>query len=185
MNSRILLALLACGAVAPAALADYTVTMNAIDLKGVGDAVGTVAIHADPKGGVTLVPDLKGLPPGVHGFHVHDFANCGAKEKDGKLEPGELAGPHWDPDKAGKHGAPAGSGHRGDLPPLTVAADGTATKSIAAPRLELKDLRRKSLMIHQGGDNFSDQPKPNGGGGTRIACGVIESQERGTNKGKR
>ena len=29
-------------------------------------------------------------------------------------------------------------------------------------------------MIHAGGDNYSDQPKPNGGGGARIACGVIE-----------
>jgi Cu-Zn family superoxide dismutase len=31
-------------------------------------------------------------------------------------------------------------------------------------------------MIHEGGDNYSDQPKPLGGGGARIACGVIPAE---------
>ena len=39
--------------------------------------------------------------------------------------------------------------------------------------LAMKDLGKRALVIHEGGDNFSDQPKPDGGGGTRIACGVI------------
>jgi Cu-Zn family superoxide dismutase len=29
-------------------------------------------------------------------------------------------------------------------------------------------------MIHEGGDNYSDKPKPLGGGGARIACGVVK-----------
>jgi Cu-Zn family superoxide dismutase len=29
-------------------------------------------------------------------------------------------------------------------------------------------------MVHVGGDNYSDKPKPLGGGGARFACGVIE-----------
>lgn len=29
-------------------------------------------------------------------------------------------------------------------------------------------------MIHAGSDNYSDDPKPLGGGGDRIACGVIQ-----------
>lgn len=29
-------------------------------------------------------------------------------------------------------------------------------------------------MIHAGGDNYADQPAPLGGGGPRLACGVIE-----------
>ena len=28
-------------------------------------------------------------------------------------------------------------------------------------------------VIHEGADNFSDQPKPLGGGGARIACGEV------------
>ena len=174
MNPRILLAALACGAVVPA-LADYKVDMNSIDTKGVGPSIGSVVIKDDGKGGVLLVPDLKNLPPGTHGFHVHEFANCGPKEKDGKVEAGEMAGPHWDPDKAAKHGSPKGGGHRGDLPPLKAEANGTSKAQLTAPRMKLADLDNKALMIHDGGDNFSDTPKPNGGGGMRIACGVIQA----------
>jgi Cu-Zn family superoxide dismutase len=161
-----------------AALAQYKVEVNAIDIRGVGAPLGTVAISESPQGGVVFKPDLKGLPPGAHGFHVHEFANCAAKEKDGKMSPGEQAGAHWDPDKSGKHGAPSGGGHKGDLPPLQVAANGSATQPVTAPRLKLSDVRNKALMIHAGGDNHSDQPKPNGGGGERIACGVIQSGDK-------
>jgi Cu-Zn family superoxide dismutase len=28
-------------------------------------------------------------------------------------------------------------------------------------------------MIHAGGDNYSDEPAPLGGGGARVACGVV------------
>lgn len=176
MKTTAILAALAATA-AGAAAADYRVDMNAIDAKGVGAPVGTVTI-AEDSGGVRFSPDLKGLPPGSHGFHVHDFPNCGAREKDGKMVAGDLAGGHWDPDHHGKHGTPGGDGHRGDLPPITVASDGTAREAVAAKGLKLSDLRGKSLMVHAGGDNGSDQPKPNGGGGDRIACGVIQAGEK-------
>ena len=174
MKKQTLMIALACaGFAAGMSHAQTTVKMNKIDAKGVGASVGEVALKDDGKGGVTFTPNLKGLPAGEHGFHVHENANCGPKEKDGKMEPGEAAGPHWDPDKAGKHGHPTGAGHRGDVPPLTVAADGTAKAAVTAPRIKLSELKGRALMIHEGGDNFSDQPKPNGGGGTRIACGTI------------
>ena len=168
--------LLACAAAlaAGAAFADYKVEVNRIDQKGVGEAIGTVTIAPAAGGGVTFTPDLKGLPPGPHGFHVHQFANCAAKEKDGKLEPGEMAGPHYDPDKTAKHTGPTGAGHKGDLPLLTVGADGTAKQAVTAKRLKIEELRNKSIVIHQGGDTYSEPP-PSGGGGTRIACGLIEA----------
>src|SRR5687767_14463077 len=113
-----------------AAFANYRVEVNAIDIKGVGASLGTVVITESPKGGLEFKPELKGLPPGAHGFHVHEFANCAARAKDGKMSAGEQAGGHWDPDKTGKHGAPSGGGHKGDLPPLQVAANGTDRKSV-------------------------------------------------------
>jgi superoxide dismutase, Cu-Zn family len=160
-------------ATAGLAHADYTVDMKSINQSGQGASIGTVTITAHPSGGATFTPKLKGLPAGQRGFHVHEKASCGPAEKGGKMVAGESAGAHWDPDKSGKHGAPKGPGHRGDLPALEVAADGTATKAVTAPRLKLADLARKSLMIHAGGDNYSDSPKPSGGGGDRIACGLI------------
>jgi len=55
---------------------------------------------------------------------------------------------------------------------LTVDAHGRATKPIVAPHLTIADVKGHSFMIHAGGDNYSDQPAPLGGGGARIACGI-------------
>jgi Cu-Zn family superoxide dismutase len=45
---------------------------------------------------------------------------------------------------------------------------------LLAPRLKLADIKGRSLMIHAGGDNYSDTPAPLGGGGARAACGVVK-----------
>ena len=57
---------------------------------------------------------------------------------------------------------------------LTVDVGGKATKAVVAPRLKVSDVKGHSIMIHAGGDNYSDQPAPLGGGGARIACGVAK-----------
>ena len=44
--------------------------------------------------------------------------------------------------------------------------------NVLAPRIELNEFRGRYLMIHEGGDNYSDEPKL-GGGGKRVACGVV------------
>jgi len=45
--------------------------------------------------------------------------------------------------------------------------------TLLAPRLKLADVQGRAIMVHAGGDNYSDEPQPLGGGGERIACGVI------------
>ncbi len=62
----------------------------------------------------------------------------------------------------------------GDLPALVVDNNGVATTAVIAPRLKLADIQGRAIMIHAGGDNYSDSPLPLGGGGARIACGVIQ-----------
>lgn len=178
MNRTLALAVFSVFAVTPCAFADYKVGMNAIDIKGVGASVGSITISADGKDGVVLKPDLKGLPAGDHGFHMHQKNNCSAMQKDGKLEPGEGAGAHFDPKNTHKHAGPTGGGHRGDLPLLKVGADGTATTPMIVVGLKLSDFRNRSLMIHAGADNYADQPKPNGGGGARIACGMVQAGQK-------
>lgn len=158
---------------APAANAVLTVDMHLIDAGGVGKSAGTIRAD-DGAYGLVLETDLKGLPPGEHGLHVHENPSCAAKEKDGKPIAGLAAGGHYDPQKTSKHEGPRGEGHLGDLPVLTVAADGSARQQLVASRLKLADLKGRSLMIHAGGDNYSDQPQPLGGGGARIACGVVK-----------
>ena len=175
MNIRCISALLlssACAA-AVAAPADMRATMNMVSEKGPGAAVGDVVI-SETRYGLVFTPKLSGLPAGLHGFHVHETGNCGTNEKDGKAVPAGAAGGHLDPAGTKKHGTPWGDGHLGDLPALYVDKDGKAANPVLAPRLKLADLKGKALMIHEGGDNYSDQPAALGGGGGRIACGVIK-----------
>jgi len=154
------------------ALADVVVPMNLVDDNGVGVGVGQVTV-SESRYGLVFTPALKGLVPGLHGFHVHQNPSCGPSEKDGKVVPGGAAGGHYDPAGTNMHGTPWGEGHLGDLPALYVAPDGTATQPVLAPRLKLGDLKGRSLMIHAGGDNHSDHPAALGGGGMRVACGVV------------
>ena len=155
------------------AFADSTVHMYMVDAKGNGPSVGTFSISASNYG-LVFSPSLKGLPPGLHGFHVHENASCDPKEKDGKMVPALAAGGHYDPSGSKRHDTPWGDGHLGDLPPLFVDAAGNANQPVLAPRLKSADIVGRSLMIHIGGDNHADHPAPLGGGGARMACGVIK-----------
>jgi Cu-Zn family superoxide dismutase len=175
MKRSLLFAAIIAGFIAtpPAFAADSTVTMNLTDEQGIGKSIGTVVISEGPDG-LVFTPKLTGLTPGLHGFHIHQNPDCAADTKDGKVVPGLAAGGHYDPEETGKHEGFEGMGHLGDLPALNVGPDGAATTAMTAPRLKLSDVRNRSLMIHAGGDNYSDQPAPLGGGGARIACGVIK-----------
>ncbi len=154
------------------------ISMDAVDASGKLASVGTIFVHDTPYGAV-FRPVLKGLAPGIHGFHVHQNASCEPGEKDGKAVAALAAGPHFDPNNSLRHGEPWGdglnSGHLGDLPALYVDAKGDARQPVLAPRLKASDLDGRSLMLHAGGDNHSDHPEVLGGGGARIACGVISN----------
>ena len=141
---------------------------------GPGGPVGS-AIIRDSAEGARFDLDLHGLPPGQHGFHVHQNGSCAAIMKDSRIMPAGAAGGHLDPAMTGMHEGPLGMGHLGDLPALTVGADGTDHEALLAPRIkDVAALTGRSLMIHVGGDNYSDQPLPLGGGGARLACAVVK-----------
>jgi Cu-Zn family superoxide dismutase len=152
--------------------AEITVTLNVAEATGAGAPIGSVHI-VETRYGLAFYPNLTGLPPGLHGFHVHEKASCAPGDRDGAPVAALSAGGHLDPAGTKRHGEPWGDGHLGDLPPLYVATDGSANSPVLAPRLKLADVRHRSLMVHAGGDNHSDHPAPLGGGGARVACGVI------------
>ncbi|ABK89308.1 superoxide dismutase family protein [Francisella tularensis subsp. novicida] len=134
--------------------------------------VGTITIspyiHDGNQEGMLITPHLYNLPANTtHGMHIHINPSC--------EDNGMAAGGHWDPDNTQKHLGPYNdNGHKGDLPVLVVNADGTATEPVVAPKLNsLEELAGHSLMLHAGGDNYSDKPQPLGGGGARMWCGVI------------
>jgi Cu-Zn family superoxide dismutase len=117
--------------------------------------------------GVKVVADIKGLTPGTHGFHIHQFGDCSAPSADS-------AGGHYNP--AGKpHGAPENQErHAGDLGNLVADSSGKAylerTDTVIAINGPNSVIGR-GIIIHEASDDMTTQPT--GNAGTRIACGVI------------
>ncbi|NWD83925.1 superoxide dismutase family protein [Pseudomonas reactans] len=173
MNRSLLFGLLSVFAVGSAQAASLQVPVNLVSADGAPQPVGNVTI-SESAYGLIFTPDLKSLPMGVHGFHIHENGSCEAGVKDGVKVAALAAGGHFDPEKTGKHLGPYADGHLGDLPALYVNMDGTSNNPVLAPRLKsLAQIKGHALMIHAGGDNHSDMPKPLGGGGERLVCGVI------------
>ena len=161
---------LCCLATVTNALASLTVHVYATSKSGDGISVGDVII-SETKYGLLFSPHLHDLKPGLHGFHIHQNPSC--------AQEGMEAGGHLDPSSTNQHLGPySDDGHLGDLPVLAVAADGQATVPVLAPRLQhLTDIQQHALMIHDGGDNYSDVPAKLGGGGSRMECGVIAAAD--------
>jgi len=136
-----------------------------------GETVAAATFSAAP-GGVELTIEASRLPPGPHGVHVHAVGKCDGPDF-------KSAGGHFNPSER-KHGLenPAGP-HAGDLPNLTVAADGTgnATVKLAGVTLDagaasLFHEGGTSLVVHADADDMKTDPS--GNSGARIACGIVE-----------
>lgn len=151
---------------------EISIKIQMVDEQGVSQELGEINAK-DTEYGLLLTPNLTNISPGIHGFHLHENPSCDPGTKDGKVSPGLAAGGHYDPELTDSHEGPYGAGHLGDLPPLVVDEQGFATLPILAPRLTQGDLTGRSLIVHLHGDNYADNPEKLGGGGARLACGVI------------
>lgn len=155
----------------PAAAQDDMMTAKAV-MKGVdGAEVGTVTFTETPAG-VLIQADLTGLPPGVHGFHLHETGSC---------EPDfGAAGGHYNP-TAAEHGfLVVGGPHAGDMPNIHVPESGVLGIEVLNANVSLEegvpetlfDEDGTSLMIHADADDYKSPPS--GDAGARNACGVVE-----------
>lgn len=131
-----------------------------------GAKAGT-ATAQEVKGGIKVTVNVEGATPGVHGIHVHTTGKCEA--------PGfTTAGGHWNPGMK-QHGMDNPMGmHAGDLPNITVGADGKGSESftITGGTFEgLMDQDGAAIVLHAGPDDLKSDPAGNSGG--RVACGVF------------
>jgi len=127
-----------------------------------------------------------------HGLHVH--ANDDPANGEGcKADPAMLPATWFTAvDGHLKEGSAAHSEHKGDLPSLLVAKDGTASLRFTTDRFTPGEVVGKAVVVHAGADNFANIPigslpdqytanaeaasaktAATGNAGDRMACGVI------------
>ena len=147
-----------------------------------GNDVGYVVFTNSPNGAVLMRVDIKDLPQGWHGIHLHQVGDC----SDG-AEGFKKSGGHIDPDE-NAHGLlnPEGS-ERADIPNIYAHSDGRVTAEIyrtgvslypseanaaANGPYPLLDEDGFAVIIHENRDDHQSQPI--GGAGRRIACAVLD-----------
>jgi superoxide dismutase, Cu-Zn family len=154
-------------------------------------AVATVVFT--PTRGGTVVAVAARATAGIHGFHVHannDPANGVGCIADPTQPPNTFfvsADGHYNPVAGATHG-----NHAGDMPPLFVGTNGSASSSFVTDRFTTADIRGRAVILHAGNDNLGNVPvgaaanqytanaadattltANTGNAGNRIACGVI------------
>ena len=130
------------------------------------ETTGTVTF-SQKADGMLVVADVKGLSPGKHGFHIHEFGDC--SQLDGKS-----AGGHFNPTSKNHGGPESEDRHVGDLGNLIANADGTAHYEWTDKLLSFSgpnSILGRAIIVHADEDDLTSQPT--GNAGARLACGVI------------
>lgn len=131
------------------------------------------AFFREENGVVRLEAKFSGLTPGKHAIHLHESSDCSAAD-------GSSAGGHWNPtmERHGKWGDAEGY-HKGDIGNFDADDSGNGSITFETDQWcigcgdENRDILSKSVIVHEGVDDFVSQPTGDAGG--RLACGgVIE-----------
>ena len=132
-------------------------------------AVGMAHFQENADGSVEVHLEMTNVPPGQHGFHIHDKGDCG--------DNGNAAGGHFNP-MSMPHGAPdAVSHHAGDFGNVTADANGKIDATFTTHSITVSPGERSvvghAVILHGNPDDLTTQPS--GNAGPRIACGVASA----------
>lgn len=152
---------------APAPTEDMPPVTATTTLKTADGADAGTVTATERSDGIAIAVSATRMTPGEHGLHVHTTGKCEGPKF-------ESAGGHWNP-SAAQHGLSNPQGqHKGDMPNLTVASDGTGKLDYVmrdAQISEMLDADGAALIIHA---KLDDQmTDPSGNSGDRMACGVF------------
>ncbi|KAK6638136.1 hypothetical protein RUM44_008561 [Polyplax serrata] len=139
---------------------------------GNGRIHGNITFSQNDGGTVTIWGKVVGLPPGRHGFHIHETGDVTSSCSS--------TGAHYNPFKK-NHGALVDpERHVGDLGNIIASPDGVALISITDNVISLTGpytILARSVVVHADADDFGKGVFPDssktGHAGPRIACGVI------------
>ena len=136
-----------------------------------GDVQGAVKFKQKPGQPTIIQGIIKGLKPGKHGFHIHEFGDL----SDGCAS----AGGHYNPEGV-DHGS-LEKGHVGDLGNIIADKSGTSRFQIKAERVDLSDVVGRAIVVHADEDDLGkggdEESLKTGNAGDRLGCGVIRLQE--------
>jgi len=143
------------------------VTLRPVGAKTDGAGItGTVDFFVESEG-IRVAGALKGLEPGLHGFHVHEYGDLS------DATAGTSAGGHFAPD-GNPHGArDAERRHVGDLGNVSADENGAATFEFIDDTIALSgahSILGRCVVVHAGEDSYT---QPSGDAGARVAFGVI------------
>ena len=123
-----------------------------------------VVIFSEGITDVHITINLKGLPPGKHGFHIHTFGdlrhNC------------KSACGHYNPHGMKHGGLTDRYSHAGDLGNIIANNQGNCVMEFTTNKFLISDIIGRCLIIHAGEDDLSPETE-SGNSGDRIACEVI------------
>ncbi|AZI44426.1 superoxide dismutase [Deinococcus psychrotolerans] len=128
---------------------------------------------------VQMTVTVSGLTPGQHGMHIHEYGRCtpGVDAATNTVVAFGGAGGHFDPGMSRNHDSPAADdkyGHGGDLPMITVGADGNGSASFMTQKVSLTSMTgilNRSIVVHAMADDYKSDPS--GMSGARERCGII------------
>jgi Cu-Zn family superoxide dismutase len=133
-----------------------------------GNKVSGIVTFTEEADGVRVQADIAGLPPGKHGFHVHEFGDCSAPDL-------ASAGAHFNPTNKPHAGPDSAARHVGDMGNVDADASGAAKLNYVDHEISLTNDQRsvigRSVVVHAKADDLKSQPA--GDSGARVACGVI------------
>lgn len=140
-----------------------------------GDSSSTGVVHFTQEtlmSPVEIKITLKGLTPGKHGFHIHEFGD----NTSGCVS----SGGHFNPHKS-THGAPtAEARHVGDLGNVVADAQGNVEVTLVDKHLTLNgqhSILGRTVVLHADEDDLGlggqSDSLTTGHAGGRVACGVI------------
>ena len=164
---RLLLVLAAAIVVAACAHSKQPMAIAHVQPSVGSTAMGTVHFNQLSDGTVDVQIDLTGVPPGVHGFHVHENGDCGNN--------GMAAGGHFNP-MSMPHASPdAASHHAGDFGNVTADEKGEVHAKFNSHSITVApgtmSVVNHAVILHANPDDLTTQPTGNAGG--RIGCGII------------
>ncbi len=135
-----------------------------------GSSVSGLVSFVDSAGSVYLTADVDGLSEGKHAIHIHEFGDCSTFDA-------KSAGGHWNPTHTTHGEWDNHHFHLGDIGNIDADTSGNGKISLKTDLWCLgcedstKNILGKSIIIHEGEDDFTSQPS--GNAGPRVGCGVI------------